>query len=494
MTVRRNMIANLVGKGWTGLMSLVFVPIYIRLLGMEAYGLIGFFVSLQAVLTILDMGLSTTITRELARLSAAEGTEQESKDLVRTLEVVYWLVGIVIGIGLVGMAPLVARYWINPDGLGVKAVEQAVMLMGLVAAFQWPASFYSGGLLGLQRQVELNWIRSGVSTVQGVGAVLFLWLVYPSIQAFFLWQVLSNLLGTALLMRCLWSALPVTSKPASFRGSIWSNIRQFTLGMSGISVTTVVLTQLDKLILSKSLPLSLFGYYALASTIASTLNYLVNPVFSTLFPRFSQLLAAGKEQELSALYHKSCQLLTVAMAPLWVVIAFFSKELLNLVFGDPLIVRNAHWLLSLIITGTALNSLVTLPFALQLASGWTRLSLYKNMVAAALLVPLMLWMVSLYGAVGAAIVWIILNAGYVLLEIPIMHRRLLKGQMWRWYLSDVGLPLAISTLVGIVARVLLPVNAPLVVVCLWMGIAFSLALTLSMLVSTHTWAKKRFAL
>jgi hypothetical protein len=47
-------------------MSLAFVPLYIKYLGIEAYGLIGIFVMLQAWLTLLDMG---ALGREMARFT-----------------------------------------------------------------------------------------------------------------------------------------------------------------------------------------------------------------------------------------------------------------------------------------------------------------------------------------------------------------------------------------------------------------------------------------
>jgi O-antigen/teichoic acid export membrane protein len=87
-SVKKNIVANFAGKAWASIMSLVFIPLYIKFMGIEAYGLIGIFVSLIAILAILDMGLSSTLSRELARLSTSEDTAQESKDLVRTMEFV----------------------------------------------------------------------------------------------------------------------------------------------------------------------------------------------------------------------------------------------------------------------------------------------------------------------------------------------------------------------------------------------------------------------
>ena len=47
-------------------MSLAFVPLYIKFMGIESYGLVGIFASLLALFGLLDMGLSTTLNRELA--------------------------------------------------------------------------------------------------------------------------------------------------------------------------------------------------------------------------------------------------------------------------------------------------------------------------------------------------------------------------------------------------------------------------------------------
>ena len=65
------MAAAFAGKTWAVLLQLLLVPQYIRLLGIEFYGLVGFYMTLQAAFQILDLGVSQTVTRELARHSIA---------------------------------------------------------------------------------------------------------------------------------------------------------------------------------------------------------------------------------------------------------------------------------------------------------------------------------------------------------------------------------------------------------------------------------------
>jgi O-antigen/teichoic acid export membrane protein len=248
----------------------------------------------------------------------------------------------------------------------------------------------------------------------------------------------------------------------------------------------VILTQLDKVFLSKMLALEMFGYYVLAGVVAGALNYVSGPIFSALFPRLTQSVGSGNATELALLYHKGCQLMAALVSPLWIVLVLFSGELMTLWMGDAQVAANTHLLVSLLATGTALNAFMTLPYALQLAHGWTSLSLYKNLVSVAVLVPLLYWLIARYGAVGAALTWVALNAGYLLFEIPLMHRRLLKDGMGRWYLLDVGAPVGVCLGIGLAARLAMPPAMPAYAVVLWILSALAVCFLCVALVMPHT--------
>lgn len=458
-SLRRNVAANAAGKAVSAAVSLGLVPFYVRLMGIESYGLVGVYTLLLTLFSVLDLGLSTTLNRALARLTALPDGAPDARSLVRTLECLYWAVGALLGVLLVALAPLIARSWVRSQGLSVDAVAQALAIMGLVLAFQWPVALYMGGLMGLQRQVLLNGVLAVGSLVQGGGALLVLWLVAPTVQAFFLWQIIVNALQTGALAICLWRSLPAAPARPTIQWRLLHQHGAFAAGMTGISLLSVLLTQLDKIVLSRILPLQLFGYYTLAAVVANGLTYLSQPVFSALFPRFSQLVAAGSP-DLAALYRQGCELIALAIVPAAATVALFAPELLALWVRDPVVVANTATLVRLGVIGTALNGLMLLPFALQLAHGWVSLSLWKNVVALVVLAPLLVVMTTRYGAVGAPIVWIALNTAYVLVEIPLMHRRILPGQQRFWYLVALLLPISVCLAIGLPLRALLPANAP----------------------------------
>ena len=67
MSLRNNIVANYASQIYVTLIAIVVVPLYIRYLGVEAYGLIGFFAMLQSWFSLLDMGLTPTMARETSR-------------------------------------------------------------------------------------------------------------------------------------------------------------------------------------------------------------------------------------------------------------------------------------------------------------------------------------------------------------------------------------------------------------------------------------------
>jgi O-antigen/teichoic acid export membrane protein len=143
--------------------------------------------------------------------------------------------------------------------------------------------------------------------------------------------------------------------------------------------------------------------------------------------------------------------------------------------------------LSLIVIGTAFNSLMILPYALQLAYGWTKLSFYKNVIAVIIFIPLLVGLVTKYGATGGAVAWIILNVGYVLFEIPIMHHHLHKGEMWHWYIFDIGLPLFVILSIGIISRITMPQDVSILFSSLWIFFTglFATLLSLGLIYKTN---------
>ena len=450
-SLKSNVIANFSGQIWISLIGILVVPIYLRYLGIELYGVIGVFWTLQNLLTVLDIGLAQTLNRELAHLSAFPEKAQEMRDLTRTLEIPHWLVAIFLGLLTFLLSPFVAKYWVNAATIPIETITYSFRLMSITFAFQWANSIYLGGFLGLQKQVTYNVINAFCQTIRSVGSIAVLAFVSPTIEAFLLWQTIWTAVTTLIFAVALWRTMPASSVMSKFRMDLLRGIWRFAAGMSGNNIMWLILNQTDKIILSKLLTLEAFGYYSLANLLTSTgLVTISSSISRAYYPQFSQLAALGDKENLIKIYHKSCQVMSFLLIPVSVVMAFFSYPILLLWTRNSEVAQNAYLLLTLLAIGYGLYGLMFLPTNIQWANGLTKLSFWQNVGGIILLVPFMVFATLHYGAIGGPLSWLILNVLYVLVGMPIMHRFLLPGELKEWYLEDVGFPaLTVTLAVGV---------------------------------------------
>lgn len=452
MSLKKNTIANYLGQGWIALMGLAFVPVYIRYLGVEAWGLVGFMSMLQAWLTLLDMGLSPTLSREMARFQAGAHSAQSIRDLLRSMEVIYGGVAVAV-VGAVWLiAPWVAVHWLSATQLSATSVAQAIGMMGLVLAARMVEQVYRGAIQGLQRQVWLNGAQSVLATLRWGGAVGVLAWVDSTIEAFFLWQGLVSVLTVLILARQTYHWLPPAKHPASFDLSALVRIRSFAGGMAATTFLSIMLMQIDKLLLSKLVSLEDFGYYALATSAAGALYFMATPIAIAISPRLTELVAKDDQQALIDTYHRASQWLAALLIPAALVMAAFADPLLQVWTGNANLAHQVAPLLALLALGTLCNGFMYVPYTTQLAHGWTGFAVRMNVVAVIFIVPAVLWAVPRFGAIGAAWAWLALNAGYVLIAIHFMHRRLLPNEKWRWYREAIFKPLIVGTIVVLALR------------------------------------------
>ena len=455
-TLRTNVAANMAGRAAGIASTLVFLPFYLDFLGPEAYGVIGVYATVLGILAVSDLGLAASMNRETARLSLEEDPNP-IRDTVRTLESAYLVVAASLAVLVVLAAPKVAVDWVRTEQLDVGTVTTSVRLMGAAAVFQLVSTLYVGGMLGLQRQVRANVIMITMAALRGGGSVLILWLVDRSLEGFFVWQVLVNLIEVLWLRTAVQRSLPGSSRNPRFSWRALRRIWRYAAGMAGMSITGAILLQTDKVVLSRALSLEAFGFYSIAWIVAVTpSNALGGSIHKAVFPRMTQYVETAASESLRSLYHLACQLTAIAVIPSGIVIALFGHEVLVLWLGSGPAADTIFPSLVPLAIAMTINGLMIVPYALQLAHGWTNLAVTANVIAVILFVPLVVRLAEAYGAPGGGIAWIILTVANLLLVVGVMHRFILKGESRAWSVHDVLHPLVGAAVPAFLAKALLP--------------------------------------
>jgi O-antigen/teichoic acid export membrane protein len=473
--IRINIATNVAGGAANALIGIVLVPFYLRYLGIEAYGLVGFSATIQAICALLQFGLGTTLNRGLARLSAVPGSGAQQRDLLRSIETVYAAGAVVAALAVMILAKPIAAHWLASTTLSRATVVSSIQLMGVIAALQLPIALYRAGLIGLERQVAMNALVTGGAMLRGFGALAVLRFVSPTVEALFVTQAAAALLQLTLMAIVIWRALPATDQRPRFRADLLRAERRFAAAVGASAILAVFTMQSDKLLLSGLLSLADFGYYTLAGTVVTALTLAALPVTTAVYPRMTQLLELGESRRLAELYHDAAQFVAAMLIPAALTLVLFGREIVRTWTGSAVAAEKAAPIIMLLAAGALFSGLLTVPASLQSAAGWPELMMTANGVAACVLLPSIVVAVRPWGGVGAAAVWLTLSFACFLVTVPVMHRRLLRGEMWIWYRRDVALPLLAALAVGLLFRAQ-TVPAPAV-----MTIAFVALAALAML-------------
>ena len=137
MSLKINILANYLSQLYVTLIGIVMVPVYIKYMGAEAYGLVGFFAMLQAWFMLLDMGLTPTMARETARFRGGATDALHYRRLVQALEGVFLAVALVGGVLLFAASGYIAREWLHATMLPITEVQTAIQLMAIIIAMRW---------------------------------------------------------------------------------------------------------------------------------------------------------------------------------------------------------------------------------------------------------------------------------------------------------------------------------------------------------------------
>ena len=304
--LRTNIIANILGGAWIAILTVAITPLQVHMLGLEAYGLVGLITVLQVVLGAFDLGLSATMTK----IVSADRSEKflATRDLINSSLTLYWGMALALAVSLWLTSPWVAKHWLQPATISAETVTLSVRIIAVYLALRWPVAFYTGIISGLQRMDLLNLIKSGVVSVRLIGGVIVL-LVSPALETFLLWFAISALLELAVYVVVSHRLMPGLTFRPYFSFAAIKTTWKFSATMSLIALMAMLLTQLDRLVVSKLLSLEALGLYSLAYNTASGLSLLQGAINSASLPALSKAHSYEQVGAFFARYDKASQLM-----------------------------------------------------------------------------------------------------------------------------------------------------------------------------------------
>lgn len=442
--MNKNLVANFFGQIYTGLITIIFFPLYIEYLGIESFGIISFYILVQTWFNLLDLGMSPTLTREFAVIQNNFKSIEKVQNILRSFEILIFSLAIISMSLIVFSSSYIVESWLNIENLNLDIVTKCIIIIGILVGSRLLEAIYKGSLLGLNKHVHYNVFNIFIVSFRVLGSVFLLMYFEINIYQFFLWQLLSSIFSLTGLIILTYKFIPKINLKPKFSFQQLSTVKNYTTGMFGITLLGMILMHSDKIIISKIMTVSEFGEYNLGVTVAGLVFYLSFPVVQTWFPIFCNHLKNKNEEKLIYNFHLSSQIISIFSSTFTLVVLFFSYDILIFWVNDEILVNAINPIIKLITLGNFFNIIYSIPYQLQLSFGWTKLSLNLNVVITLIFIPLLLFIVPIMGYIGAGYAWFFVNMIYFFIGIPLMFNKILIKEKWNWFFRDFFKPILIS--------------------------------------------------
>lgn len=450
-----NSLINLFSRIWTTVSNFIFVPFYIDLLGVEAYGLITFFTTLQTTLNLLGLGLSKTLRREFAMASSVVDN-QYKYSILRSIEFIYFCIALIITALCSGCSGYIAEFFLSANKLPIEVVDLTIKLMGVSIAAQLLANLYLGCLFGQEQQGLANLIQFCWSVIKNVGVILVISLVYADIILFYSWHIVIDMLYMFFLRLII-----VTSLARNTSTRLWWNIREikkiwrvlnYSFGIMLISIGYAINSQVDKIIISGSFSLTYVGAYNSAYNLGFVASIFSASIGVAIFPRFSNLFSKGAIEEEKCLFLKVNKVSNILTASVGAYIAIFSYELLLVWTRNVEIATIMRLAAAPLILGTTINSLEEVPYNFLLANGITKANTIQTCFSIVYCIVITPLFISFWGLFGAAVSWLIQLATMSIVYLIYFYWSTFPKTWARNILSSTILPLLFSVFMAFLVR------------------------------------------
>lgn len=436
-SLKINILSSYISQVYIIFISIFILPFYIKYMGAEAYGLVGFFAMLQGVFALLDFGLRPTISRQTAQYNGGSLTKLDFRRLFRALNIIFIFIAVLGGLILLVLSKRIVSDWLKIENLTPNDALFAVQIMAISVSLRWMTGLFRGVISGFEKIVWLSVVNSLIATLRFPLVLVYMYYSGFTVRSFFVYQLFVALLEFSLYSLKSYRLLPRLNTNENIGWSLRpiKPIIGFALSIAFTSSVWIIITQLDKFVLSGILTLSEYGYFNLAVLVSAGVLQISAPISGSITPRMAKLQAEKKFEEIKKIYLNSTQFISVVVVTAGIVLAGVAEPFLFAWTNDINLAKNAAPILTLYALGNALLALSAFPYYLQYTKGNLKYHLIGNIILILTLIPMIIWAAKNYGGVGAGWVWLITQASYLAFWVSYVHIKIEPGINIKWFKS-----------------------------------------------------------
>lgn len=418
----RNTIWNLIGNGAPMVVAVFCIPILIRALGKDRFGVLTLAWALIGYASLFDLGLGRALTQLVARKLGA-GQKREIPSLAGTSLLLLLLLGFVGTAAVFLISPWLAGHGLNVPAELQRETLQSFRLLGLSIPFVITTAGLRGLLEAHQRFGLISALRIplGVFTFAGPLLVLpFSKSVVPVVATLVAGRITA---WAAHLLVCL-GVIPELGQSIAWERSAVGPLLRIGGWMTVTNVVGPLLATLDRFVIGALVSMTAVAYYATPYEIVTKFLLLPATLMGVMFPAFSTGFVQDRGRT-ALLYSRSVKSLFLMLFPAMLCTVALAQDGLKLWLGADF-AQNSFRVLQCLAVGVFVTSLAYVPFTLLQGAGRPDLTATLHLIELPVYVGLLWWLIGARGIEGAAIAWSVRGAVDALFMF-VLARRFLPG-------------------------------------------------------------------
>ena len=397
----RNVVWNLIGSGAPMLVAFFCIPVLVRGLGTDRFGVLALAWALIGYASLFDLGLGRALTQLVAKkIGAGEGNEIPV--LVWTSLILMLLVGFIGVLVAFVLSPWLVHRVLNVPSSLQRETLDSFYLLGLSI----PVVISTAGLRGLleahQRFGLINALRIPMSVFTFAGPLL----VLPFSNSLF--PVVAVLVGGRLialaahLLLCLRVAPALRHRIAWHRPAVGPLLR-FGGWMTVSNVVGPLMVTFDRFVIGALVSISAVAYYATPYEMVTKFWIIPGALVGVMFPAFSTSSIRDRNR-MAQFFGRSVKYVLLVLFPMVLLVVVLAPDGLKLWLGAEY-ARNSTHVLQWLAVGVFINSLAQVPFALVQGVGKPDLTAKLHLIELPAYLATLWWLTRRHGIEGAAIAW-----------------------------------------------------------------------------------------
>ena len=398
-----NALISLFVQAGPALIAFFTIPVMIKGLGTEKFGILTIIWSIIGASSILDFGLGHALTQFVSRKIGLKETD-ELPNYIITAIIFIFIMGIIATILVYLLAPLIAGKFMHTSAAYINDVINSFRLLAITIPFLMINICLVCFLESCQKFGIIGILKIPIIFCNYV-APLFVLCFFKSLIAVVSVLVIGRIISCAAYFWFSMKIIRTFAKKIKIDIKCIKPLLSFGGWMTLSNIIVTLVSNIDRFVIAGLISAKVVAYYTTPLDTLVKIWTIPFAIMSVMFPAFSSEFFANRERA-KRLYYKCLQTIFIIIFPICLILFIYAKPGLTIWIGSEFGKRSCL-ISKIIILGVFLHSLNIINYTFIQSTGKSEIQAKIHLAELPAYLAILWFFVKHFGLIGAAFAWLV---------------------------------------------------------------------------------------